>query len=213
MRALVVADSRFVAESIRRSLRHDDGIRVMGYLDGHKPISSEVSAAELHVAVLDEMTDATRALARVRELRAAAPEAKLVLLTSVMREAALGRLVEAGIDAALCKSLHPRGIAMLVRAICAGTVFHAFPQPRTRDVRPAPEESGLTPRELGILALVSEGASNRAIAARLGVTEQTVKFHLSNVYRKLGVTNRTQASRYLHVQPLTAPPTSVPRAA
>jgi DNA-binding NarL/FixJ family response regulator len=60
----------------------------------------------------------------------------------------------------------------------------------------------LTPRELEILRLVANGASNGRVAAELWVTEQTVKFHLSNVYQKLGVANRTEASRFAHVNGL-----------
>jgi DNA-binding CsgD family transcriptional regulator len=60
--------------------------------------------------------------------------------------------------------------------------------------------SKLTKRELEILRLVAEGGSNAEIARGLWVTEQTVKFHLANVYRKIGVANRTEAARfaYLH---------------
>jgi DNA-binding CsgD family transcriptional regulator len=71
-----------------------------------------------------------------------------------------------------------------------------------------PVDLGLTARELEILGLVAEGASNSSIARQLWVTEQTVKFHLSNVYRKLGVANRTEASHHAHVNGLldaTAP--------
>jgi DNA-binding CsgD family transcriptional regulator len=69
----------------------------------------------------------------------------------------------------------------------------------------APQSNGtvlsdLTRREREILALVVEGKSNAAIARQLWVTEQTVKFHLSNIYRKLGVANRTAASRWAHEQ-------------
>ena len=60
---------------------------------------------------------------------------------------------------------------------------------------PTKDLFGLTKRELQILRLTAEGLSNRLIAKRLWVTEQTVKFHLSNTYRKLGVSNRTEASR------------------
>jgi DNA-binding NarL/FixJ family response regulator len=56
--------------------------------------------------------------------------------------------------------------------------------------------AGLTERELTIMKAVSRGLSNQAIAKELWVTEQTVKFHLTNVYRKLGVTNRTEAARW-----------------
>ena len=88
-----------------------------------------------------------------------------------------------------------------------GNVFHAFDRrsdaPVGRNDRAA---EGLTGRELEILLLVASGASNARIATRLWVTEQTVKFHLSNVYRKLGVRNRTQASHYAHISGLVAQP-------
>ena len=60
----------------------------------------------------------------------------------------------------------------------------------------------LTPRELEILRMVAGGASNGRIAKTLWLAEQTVKYHLSNTYRKLGVANRTQASHYAHVHGL-----------
>ena len=60
------------------------------------------------------------------------------------------------------------------------------------------QRTGLTRREQEILRLVAEGASNKAMARHLWLTEQTIKFHLSNIYRKLNVKNRTQASRWAH---------------
>jgi DNA-binding NarL/FixJ family response regulator len=70
--------------------------------------------------------------------------------------------------------------------------------------RPTPPAASNTPcqltdRELEILRLVAEGHRNGRIASQLCVSEQTVKFHLSNTYRKLGVSNRTEASRYAYV--------------
>ena len=66
---------------------------------------------------------------------------------------------------------------------------------------------GLTQRELELLRLVASGATNNRLAGQLFVTEQTVKFHLSNIYRKLGVANRTQASRFAYSHGLV--PTAV----
>ena len=66
------------------------------------------------------------------------------------------------------------------------------------------KECPLTDRELEILRLAAAGNTNSQIARELWVTEQTVKFHLSNTYRKLGVANRTEASRYAHVHDLVA---------
>jgi DNA-binding NarL/FixJ family response regulator len=64
----------------------------------------------------------------------------------------------------------------------------------------------LTARELEILRLVAAGLSNNRIAAQLWVAEQTVKFHLSNIYRKLGLANRTEASHYAHMHGLLGAP-------
>src|SRR6185436_5509837 len=71
--------------------------------------------------------------------------------------------------------------------------------------------AALTKRELEILQLVAEGHSNSQLARILWVTEQTVKFHLSNIYRKLDVANRTGASRWAQVHGLLnlAPPAEV----
>jgi DNA-binding CsgD family transcriptional regulator len=66
----------------------------------------------------------------------------------------------------------------------------------------SPDDAGLTRRELEILKLVAEGDSNAQLAKMLWVTEQTVKFHLSNIYRKLGVSNRTEASRWAQLHGL-----------
>jgi DNA-binding NarL/FixJ family response regulator len=218
MRALVISDSRFVAESIQRTLRTEGGINVIGYVDGRNPCYDATVEAQPDAVVLDEMTLAGLALARVREVRAAVPTAKLVVLTGQMQEPWLTEMVEAGVHAAISKSLHPLGIGMLIREICSGTVYHAFAHAR-REAPAAPTHGALTRRELEILRLATEGTSNGEIAGRLWVTEQTVKFHLSNVFRKLGVANRTQASHYAHVhrlfEPAAAPsqPLPVPEAA
>ena len=82
--------------------------------------------------------------------------------------------------------------------------------PKTQSsVEPLPEldnSPGLTRRELEILQLVAEGLSNAELARKVWVTEQTVKFHLSNIYRKLSVSNRTEASRWAQLHGLLPTP-------
>ena len=91
-------------------------------------------------------------------------------------------------------------------------MFHAFtaaPAPlRRAGSGIASDAPALTQRELEVLSLVAAGAPNSRIAAQLWITEQTVKFHLSKVYRKLGVSNRTAASHHAYVHGLleTTPP-------
>jgi NarL family two-component system response regulator LiaR len=117
-------------------------------------------------------------------------------------DAALG----AGASAYIVKTAHPDDVASAVRQAFEHSVYLPGMAESTRDqARPLPARQlpgGLTRRELEILKLVAEGHSNAALARMLWVTEQTVKFHLSNIYRKLEVTNRTEASRWAQVNGL-----------
>jgi len=99
------------------------------------------------------------------------------------------------------KSINPLDLPSTIRQVVEGTVYHPAGRGGGGEgagAAPTPAPGGLTERELAILRLVAEGMSNLDIASRLYVTEQTVKFHLSNIYRKLGVANRTEATRYAY---------------
>ena len=203
MRLLVVTDNRLVAEAIRRSLMHAPKMAV-GYVDGRMSCGPEVAEFAPDAVIVDEMTQPGRAQARIRDIRAASPEAKVIVLSAGMDDAWLTDAVAAGAQAAISKSLSPASFGTLIREICLGSVFNAFAAgaPQSHAVV---GHAGLTRREQEILRLVTQGKSNAGIAKELWVTEQTVKFHLSNVYRKLGVANRTQAGHYVHVHGLFEP--------
>ena len=165
---------------------------------------------------MDDSAEPSNVLANVREARAAAPAAKLILLTQRMDRTWLAHASSAGIDAAIAKSTRPAALGLLIREVAADNVFNAI-APAAASADCGANGSDLTARELEILRLVAAGGSNSSIASRLWVAEQTVKFHLSNIYRKLGVANRTEASHYAHVNGLLdawAPePAAVERAA
>ena len=122
-------------------------------------------------------------------------------------DAALG----AGAVAYVIKTAHPEDLRSAVRQAFAHSVYLPSSRQQTAaavEHGPATEDlPDLTRRELEILQLVAEGHSNTQLAKMLWVTEQTVKFHLSNVYRKLDVANRTEASRWAQLNGLlgTAP--------
>jgi DNA-binding NarL/FixJ family response regulator len=205
MRVLIIAEGALAAEGIRRGLRHAPSCRVLGFANARIPCFATVSEARPDIVVIDETQDSAVATARVREARNAAPEAKLLLLSTSMDPVWLAEAAAAGIDAAIAKTAHLASVGMLVREVAAGNVYHAFAAapPRAEENGAA---DGLTARELEILRLVAAGMSNNRIAAQLWVAEQTVKFHLSNIYRKLGLANRTEASHYAHTHGLLAQP-------
>jgi DNA-binding NarL/FixJ family response regulator len=201
-RLLIIADHSFVVEAIRLALRQTAGFKVVGFVDGRRDASFAIREAKPDVVLVDEMQQPAHALERLRETAAEAPNAKSLLLTLQMQESWQQEAFAAGAHAIVSKSVHPVSLGTLVREIANGNVVHSYRPPAPADT--AAEECPLTDRELEILRLVAEGLTNSRIARTLWVTEQTVKFHLSNTYRKLGVANRTEASRYAYMHNLVA---------
>jgi DNA-binding NarL/FixJ family response regulator len=208
MRVLIIAEGGLAAEGIRRGLRHAPSCRVLGFANGRIPCGPTVTEAAPDIVVIDEMRDSQATLARIREARAAVPTAKLLLLSADMSPSSLAEASAAGIDAAIAKTAHLASVGMLVREVAAGNVYHAFAAAPV-EVQDTGATDMLTARELEILRLVAAGLSNNRIAAQLWVAEQTVKFHLSNIYRKLGLANRTEASHYAHMHGLLGAPARI----
>jgi DNA-binding NarL/FixJ family response regulator len=145
---------------------------------------------------------------------------KVVALAESHDPATVDQAFAAGANAYVFKSAHPDDLASAIRQAFDVSIF--FPPTyggMTHTLQQKALESsaevtpGLTKREVEILQLVSEGHSNGELARMLWVTEQTVKFHLSNIYRKLGVANRTEASRWAQVHGLLAHPIAASTAA
>jgi DNA-binding NarL/FixJ family response regulator len=205
-RLLIVADHSLVAHSIRLALKQTAGFQVIGVIDGR--VSARDALLELRPDVVlvddmhdpraDESRDPDHALARLRDATEHMPTAQRLLLTLRMNDAWMNEVFEAGAHAVLSKSMHPVSLGTMLREVVRGNVVHRFERRPAAAIADCP----LTLREKEILGLVSEGATNGQIARALWVTEQTVKFHLSNTYRKLGVANRTEASHYAHMNNL-----------
>ena len=201
-RLMIVADHAFVVQAIRLAPRQTAGFQVVGFFDGRGSVRNALTELKPDVVLVDDMQETENALDRLREIAEHAPQAKSMMLTLRMDSDWLEQAFEAGAQAVVSKTVHPVSLGTLLREISAGNVVHRFDK---RPVAAAEIDCPLTDRELEILRLVSEGYTNGRIARELWVTEQTVKFHLSNTYRKLGVGNRTEASRYAHLNNLTAP--------
>jgi DNA-binding NarL/FixJ family response regulator len=113
----------------------------------------------------------------------------------------------AGAAAYVLKTAHPDDLTSAIRQAFDHSIYLAGVRPAAAPAPAAVDDSpGLTRRELEILQLVAEGHSNAELARMLWVTEQTVKFHLSNIYRKLNVSNRTEASRWAQLRGLLSSP-------
>jgi NarL family two-component system response regulator LiaR len=156
--------------------------------------------------------DGIDGLSCLRLARERQPSLKAIVLSAYDDSGHIDAALAAGAVAYVIKSAHPDDFAAAIRQSFEHSVFMAgapaaAPTPELHEVDT--DDCGLTRRELEILRLVAEGHSNAQLAKMLWVTEQTVKFHLSNIYRKLDVANRTEASRWAQVQGLLPPPTAI----
>jgi DNA-binding NarL/FixJ family response regulator len=141
----------------------------------------------------------------IERLRASHPDVRLIVVSATDDEVNIRRALASGAICFIGKSVDPNDLAAAVRALLSeaihldngpngnGNAHDAVLPSETVDDAAA---LLLTPRELEILRLASSGLSNGQVAKTLWVTEQTVKFHLSNTYRKVGARNRTEASRW-----------------
>ena len=141
----------------------------------------------------------------LRRARALDPSLKVIVLSASDDPQRINGAFAAGAVAYVVKTAHPDDLASAVRQALDRSVFLPEAQPVVSAAPTRQQEHDapiLTRREHEILQLVAEGHSNAELARMLWVTEQTVKFHLSNIYRKLGVPNRTGASRWAQVNGL-----------
>ena len=196
-RVLVVANHPGIVYAVRRVLRQTAGFTLVGYVAGHGPIGPVVADARPDVVIVDDLGAPAEAVKRIAEVHRGLPSAKVILFVPDAGLDWLEDAVSAGAHAVLSK-----------------TFYHSPAYPArgpgrvARESETAHESLGLTQRELELLRLVASGATNNRLARQLFVTEQTVKFHLSNIYRKLGVANRTQASRFAYAHGLVPAGTS-----
>jgi DNA-binding NarL/FixJ family response regulator len=208
-RLVVVADNPVIVGAIRSGLRENGAFQLLGYVDPRKATAARIIQAGTDVVLVDEADNSEPAIALISALREQDENVKIIVLTLLMEGDWLEQALEAGANGAMSKAIHPVTLATLVREAVNGHVVHSPAGIRSAG-EPAPIEvaanhSSLTGRELEILRLVASGATNGEIARQLWITQQTVKFHVSNVHRKLDVANRTEACHYAHINGLVAP--------
>ena len=201
LRVAIADDHRLMLDGIKRALETAPDIKVVGEATTGEEMLSIVPRVRPDVVILDLRMPKGDGLSTLAALRKDYPDLKIIILSMSEANEHIDQAFHGGASGYVAKTINPLDLPSTIRQVVEGTVF----TPRGRvegGVAPAGAPTGhpggLTDRELSILRLVAEGLSNLDIASKLYVTEQTVKFHLSNIYRKLGVGNRTEATRYAY---------------
>lgn len=202
-RIVIVADNSLIVEAIQGGLRRSGEFHLLGHTNVRRASARTIMAAQPDAILLDDMDRSERVVELIRELKAEDERIAVIVLSIPLDPAWLEQIFDAGATAAISKASQAVVLATLVRETLDGHIVHGLPGPRMTG-RPqagvvSAEKLPLTGRELEILQLVAAGSTNNEVARTLWVTEPTVKFHLRNIYRKLDVANRTEASHLAHV--------------
>jgi DNA-binding NarL/FixJ family response regulator len=196
MRVLLADDQLVTLEGVRIVLESSDDISVVGQACTAEELCSLVARTRPDVVLVEPRVYSENDFDCIGAIHAHHREAKVVLFSVKTNIHHVQAALEAGAAAYIIKTIHPLDLVGALRQTLQRTVFH--PRLSTVLLGENGHNEELTARERQILAAVARGLSNKAISEELWVTEQTVKFHLTNVYRKLGVPSRTAAVRYAH---------------
>jgi DNA-binding NarL/FixJ family response regulator len=197
IRVLVVDDHQVVRQGLRTFLDVQDDIAVVGEAAGGAACVAEAERLRPDVILLDLRMPDGDGVRALRDLRERGNRARVLVVTSFTDASTVLPAVRAGAAGYVYKDVDPAALAAAIRAVHAG---HVLLHPDVAGLLAAgePGDGGvpLTAREREVLAEIARGRSNREIARALGVTEKTVKTHVSAVLAKLGVQDRTQAALY-----------------
>jgi DNA-binding NarL/FixJ family response regulator len=196
VKVLIADDHPLMIAGVRRVLERGDGIEVVGEARSGAEVMQLIERRRPELVLLDLRMPGTPGVECIQHIRGEWPEVKVVVLSANEDRGSIDGALGAGASSYIVKSVDAADIASVVRQTACGNVFHPVARGQGRAPSDDPEVPSLTERERTILDAVATGLTTAAISKNLWVSEHTVKFHLTNIYRKLGVPNRAGAIRY-----------------
>jgi DNA-binding NarL/FixJ family response regulator len=205
IRVLVVDDHRLMVEAVRLALGREDDIEIVGESRSGSSVLSKVAATRPDCVLLDIRMPEIDGLTLLDQVRENYPAVKVVMLSAIDDRQVRRDALHRGAAAYLAKTVDPETLASTLRQVMAGAVVIESGSVTKSAGAGGARDWGLTQREREILRRVAAGQSNNAVAKELWLSEKTIKYHLTNVYRKLGVKNRTASVRFAFEHGLAEP--------
>jgi DNA-binding NarL/FixJ family response regulator len=198
IRVVLVDDHAVLRAGLAQLLGASGDIEVVGTASDGREALSVVEEVRPDVVLMDLQMPGTDGVAATRSINEAGLGTEVLVLTSYSDGERIVAALDAGAVGYLLKDAEPDEVLAGIRAVSRGeSPLH----PRAarallgaRRQASASDEVSLTPREQEVLSLVRQGLANKQIARRLGISERTVKAHLTSVFQRLGVEDRTQAA-------------------
>jgi len=194
LRIVIADDHRLMLTALRLAFASDEGFEVVGEACDGSEVLPLVGRTHPDVVLRDFKMPRMDGLACLGHLRKRFPDVRAVMLSGYDDPEVAKAAFRHGAAAFILKRIDPADLPATIRQVVDGTVS----QPSDAglgDAAPKALAAGLTSRELEVLELVAQGRSNKQIASELYLAVQTVKFHLTSLYRKLDARTRTEAVR------------------
>jgi DNA-binding NarL/FixJ family response regulator len=182
---LLVDDHALVRRGFRRLLEDDPTIAVVGEASDGEEAIQLVGELSPQVVVMDAAMPGTGGLAATRAILASAPAVRILMLSMHSEETLVRQAMDAGARGYVLKNALDLDLAAAVKRVAAGEIV--LDPAAARAAALVGERNRLTPRELEVLQLICDGLSNRAIAAKLDLSVNTVAVHRANIMNALGV--------------------------
>jgi DNA-binding NarL/FixJ family response regulator len=197
LKVLIADDHPLIIAGLRRTIEHLDDMQVVGEAHSGAELTELIERRRPDVVLMDLRMPGVTGTEMIELIRTRWPQIKTIVLSACDDRPTIDAVLHAGASAYVLKSAHGVDIASVLRQASSGAVFHVPTSPPLRPVGAGgPAEPALTDRERSVLAAVAAGMTTAAISRDLWISQHTIKFHLTNIYRKLGVTNRAAAVRY-----------------
>ncbi|MGC9198561.1 MAG: response regulator [Acidobacteriaceae bacterium] len=191
IRVLVVDDHPVVRVGISTIIDAQTDMTVVAETGSGEEAIALFRQYQPDLTVMDLRLEAMGGVECIRSIRAEFPQARFVVLTTYRGDEDIYQALDAGASGYLIKGMPRQVLLDALRRVHAGEQF--LPPPVTQTLAARKSDAELSPRERQVLSLLAEGRCNKEIAAELGIAEVTVKCHLSLIFLRLKVTDRTQA--------------------
>jgi len=205
LKVVLADDHQLILDGIRHVLEHEKDFEVVGETRSGSQVLPLVARLRPDIVLLDLRMPGSDGLTCLTQIKKRFPKTRVVVLSASTDATVIEAVLRGGASAYVVKSVNPVDLPATLRHAIDETLYTAIGLPAETG-ETAAKAAGLTDRETAILTALAKGLSNEAIGKELWVAEQTVKFHLTNIYRKLGVSNRTEAARYAFQQGLVDSP-------
>jgi NarL family two-component system response regulator LiaR len=199
IRVLVADDHAVVRQGLRTFLELQEDIEVVADVADGRQALDAVAEHDPDVVLMDLVLPEVDGVEAIRRIVSERPRVRVIALTSFLDDDKLFPAVRAGAAGYLLKDVEPAELVKAIRTVHAGEgLLHPAVAGRLMEEvaagggREAPDN--LTPREREVVGLIARGRSNKRIALELGISEKTVKTHVSSILGKLGLTDRTQVA-------------------